>query len=110
MQTFERGRNFAAWLGLVPVQHSTAGKQRLGRTSKMGQRDIRRLHTIGSMALIGPMPGGANLPLHEPSHPHMELPANPTRFSRKSADKTSDRQEIYTLPTALASNKENANQ
>ena len=52
MQTFKRGRDFAAWLGLVPVQHSTGGKQRLGRTSKMGQRDIRRLLTIGAMAVI----------------------------------------------------------
>lgn len=52
METFKRGRDFAAWLGLVPVQHSTRGKQRLGRTSKMGQRDIRRLLTIGAMAVI----------------------------------------------------------
>jgi len=36
MKTFKRGRDFAVWLGLVPVQHSTGGKQRLGRTSKMG--------------------------------------------------------------------------
>ena len=49
---FKRGRDFAAWLGLVPVQHSTGGKQRLGRTSKMGQRDIRRLLIIGAMAVI----------------------------------------------------------
>jgi len=40
MANFRRGRDFAAWLGLVPRQHSTGGKQRLGRTSKMGQRDI----------------------------------------------------------------------
>src|SRR5512144_3209733 len=39
METFRRGRDFAAWLGLVPTQHSSGGKQRLGRTSKMGQRD-----------------------------------------------------------------------
>jgi transposase len=52
MTTFKRGRDFAAWLGLVPVQHSTGGKQRLGRTSKMGQRDIRRLLIIGAMAVI----------------------------------------------------------
>ena len=52
MKTFKRGRDSAAWLGLVPVQHSTGGKQRLGRTSKMGQRDIRRLLIIGAMAVI----------------------------------------------------------
>ena len=43
MEQFKRGRDFAAWLGLVPRQASTGGKQRLGKTSKMGQRDIRRL-------------------------------------------------------------------
>ena len=47
MEQFRRGRDFAAWLGLVPKQHSTGGKQRLGKTSKMGQRDIRRLLVIG---------------------------------------------------------------
>ncbi len=41
MDQFRRGRDFAAWLGLVPRQHSTGGKQKLGKTSKMGQRDIR---------------------------------------------------------------------
>src|SRR6056297_1023021 len=52
MDQFRRGRDFAAWLGLVPRQHSTGGKQRLGKTSKMGQRDIRRLLVIGATAVI----------------------------------------------------------
>ncbi len=52
MEAFRRGRDFAAWLGLVPAQHSTGGKQLLGRTSKMGQRDIRRLLIIGAMAVV----------------------------------------------------------
>lgn len=52
MESFRRGRDFSAWLGLVPKQHSTGGKQRLGKTSKMGQRDIRRLLIIGAMATI----------------------------------------------------------
>lgn len=52
MATFRRGRDFAAWLGLVPKQHSSGGKQVLGRTSKMGQRDIRRLLIIGAMTVI----------------------------------------------------------
>lgn len=43
METFSKGRDFAAWIGLTPRQHSSGGKDRLGRTSKMGQRDIRRL-------------------------------------------------------------------
>ena len=52
MAVFERGRDFAAWLGLVPRQHSTGGKPLLGKTSKMGQRDIRRLLIIGAMAVV----------------------------------------------------------
>ena len=52
METFRRGRDFAAWLGLVPRQRSTGGKQRLGKTSKMGQRDIRRLLIIGAMSVL----------------------------------------------------------
>jgi len=52
MEVFRRGRDFAAWLGLVPVQHSTGGKQVLGKTSKMGQRDIRRLLIIGAMVIV----------------------------------------------------------
>src|SRR6056297_3296354 len=52
METFRRGRDFAAWTGLVPVQRSTGGKQILGRTSKMGQRDIRRLLIIGAMSVV----------------------------------------------------------
>lgn len=52
MESFRRGRDFAAWLGLVPKQHSTGGKQRLGKTSKMGQRDIRRLLITGAMSVV----------------------------------------------------------
>jgi len=52
LNTFRCGRDFAAWLGLVPRQNSTGGKQRLGRVSKMGQRDIRRLLVIGAMSRI----------------------------------------------------------
>ena len=49
---FERGRDFASWLGLVPRQHSTGGKARLGRVTKMGQRDVRRLLIVGAMSVI----------------------------------------------------------
>lgn len=49
---FRTGRSFAAWLGLVPRQHSTGGKQKLGRITKMGQRDIRRLLIIGANSVI----------------------------------------------------------
>ena len=52
LRSFARGRDFAAWLGLTPREHSSGGKQRLGRTSKMGQRDVRRLLIIGAMSRI----------------------------------------------------------
>jgi transposase len=50
--TFRRGRNFAAWLGLVPRQHTTGGKPKLERTSTIGQRDIRRLLIIGAVTVV----------------------------------------------------------
>lgn len=52
MAGFKRGRDFAAWLGLVPRQHSSGGKERLGRVSKAGQADIRRLLIIGAMSRL----------------------------------------------------------
>lgn len=52
MAQFKCGRDFAAWLGLVPRQHSSGGKDRLGRISKAGQADIRRLLVIGAMTRI----------------------------------------------------------
>lgn len=51
-ETFRCGRDFAAWLGLVPRQHSTGGKQRLGATTKMGERSLRRLLVIGANSVI----------------------------------------------------------
>ena len=52
MESFRRGRDFSAWLGLVPRQHSTGGKPKLGTISKMGQRDLRRLLIIGAMTTV----------------------------------------------------------
>ncbi|QDI74409.1 IS110 family transposase [Leisingera aquaemixtae] len=52
MENFKRGRDFAAWLGIVPRQHSSGGKARLGRVSKAGQADIRRLLIIGAMTRL----------------------------------------------------------
>lgn len=52
MATFRCGRDFAAWLGLVPRQMSSGGKERLGRVSKAGQSDIRRLLIIGAMSRL----------------------------------------------------------
>lgn len=51
-ETFRKARDFAAWLGLVPRQHSTGGKQRLGATTKMVERPLRRLLIIGANSVI----------------------------------------------------------
>jgi len=49
MSQFRTGRDFAAWLDLVPRQHSSGGKERLGRMIRAGQADIRRLLIVGAM-------------------------------------------------------------
>jgi Transposase IS116/IS110/IS902 family len=49
---FPAGRDFAAWLGLTPLQKSTGGKQKLGSVSKRGERTIRRLLIIGASAVV----------------------------------------------------------
>jgi transposase len=49
-QQFGNGRDFAAWLGLTPLNRSSGGKERLGRISKLGDQYIRRLLVIGMMS------------------------------------------------------------
>jgi transposase len=49
---FKSGRELAAWIGLVPRQNSTGGKQRLGSISKQGDRYLRRLLIVGATAII----------------------------------------------------------
>lgn len=49
---FRSGRQFAAWLGLTPLQNSSGGKERLGRISKMGDKYLRRLLVIGATGLV----------------------------------------------------------
>ncbi len=49
---FRSGREFAAWLGLVPRQNSTGGKTRLGRTSRQGDAYLRRLLVIGAQSVL----------------------------------------------------------
>ena len=51
-ETFRKGRDFAAWLGLAPRQLSTGGKQKLGSITKMGERTLRRLLIIGCSAVV----------------------------------------------------------
>ena len=49
---FPSGREFAAWLGLVPRQRSTGGKQRMGRITRQGDQYLRRLLIIGAQAAL----------------------------------------------------------
>lgn len=51
-RVFRSGRQFAAWLGLVPKQHSSGGKERMGGISKMGDRYLRHLLVIGATAIV----------------------------------------------------------
>jgi transposase len=52
---FRNGREFAAWLGLTPLNRSSGGKERLGRISKMGDRYIRRLLVTGMTSRLRQM-------------------------------------------------------
>jgi len=51
-KAFRSGRDFSAWIGLVPKQHSSGGKERLGSISKQGDRYLRSLFTAGALAVI----------------------------------------------------------
>jgi transposase len=51
-KAFRSGRNFSAWIGLVPKQHSSGGKDKLGGISKQGDRYLRSLFTAGALAVI----------------------------------------------------------
>ena len=50
---FKSGRQLAAWLGLVPRQNSSGGKERLGGISKQGDRYLRQLLVIGATSMLG---------------------------------------------------------
>ena len=60
---FKSGRELAAWIGLVPRQNSTGGKERLGGISKQGDRYLRRLLVAGGMSVI------RNARAHPDKHP-----------------------------------------
>ena len=51
-KSFRSGRDFAAWIGLVPRQDSTGGKQKLGPISKQGDRYLRRILVVGAHAVL----------------------------------------------------------
>jgi len=51
-KTFRSGRNFSAWIGLVPKQNSSGGRDKLGSISKQGDRYLRGLFVAGAFAVI----------------------------------------------------------
>jgi transposase len=51
-KAFRTGRELAAWIGLVPRQNSTGGKERLGSISKQGDRYLRRLFVLGAISIV----------------------------------------------------------
>jgi transposase len=57
-RNFASGRHFAAWLGLTPSQHSTGGREKLGRISKRGDSYVRRLLIHGARATVARVRGG----------------------------------------------------
>ena len=71
---FKSGRGMAAWIGLVPRQHSSGGKERMGRISKQGDQYLRWLLVAGAMTVIRHAkrrgttdPWLANLIAHKPT-------------------------------------------
>ena len=51
-KAFRSGRDFSAWIGLVPTQNSSGGREKLGGISKQGDRYLRSLFTAGALAVI----------------------------------------------------------
>jgi transposase len=51
-RAFRSGRDFSAWIGLVPKQNSSGGKEKLGGITKRGDRYLRSLFTAGALAVI----------------------------------------------------------
>lgn len=51
-KTFKTGRNLAAWIGLVPKQNSSGGKERLGGITKQGDRYLRQMLVVGALAVV----------------------------------------------------------
>jgi transposase len=61
-KAFKRGREFAAWVGLVPRQNSTGGKERLSSISKQGDRYLRRLLVLGALSVRSRAPDPISIP------------------------------------------------
>jgi transposase len=106
-KAFRSGRDFSAWIGLVPKQSSSGGKQKLGSISKKGDRYLRGLFTAGALAVI------RYAKIHGPGHrPWLAalLARRPTKVAAIAlANKIASmawammaRDESYREPVALA--------
>jgi transposase len=104
---FARGRDFAAWLGLVPLQQSSGGRQRLGRTSKMGERSLRRLLIIGASAVVSQAvrrgaPAGSWLARMLASKPRMLVIVALANKMARIAWALMTRNQVYKAPAVAA--------
>ena len=107
VETFTKGRDFAAWLGLTPLQHSTGGKQTLGRISKMGERIIRRLLVIGGSSIVRQAtvrgaPAGSWLERMLARKPRMLVSVALANKMARIAWAVMTRNEDYRAPAAVA--------
>ena len=107
MENFGCGRDFAAWLGLIPRQFSSGGKDRLGRTSKAGQADIRRLLIIGAMSRLNwlgrkSVPGGSWLASMLARKPRMLVAIALANKMARTIWAMLTRHEDYRVPAQVA--------
>ena len=107
VERFRRGRDFSAWLGLVPRRHSTGGKPRLGGMPKMGRRDVRRLLISGAMSVIRwavrrRKPPGAWLARMPARKPRMLVAVAPANRMARIAWALMRNKDIYREPAPLA--------
>ncbi len=106
-ESFRKGRDFAAWLGLTPLQRSTGGKQKLGAISKMGERTLRRLLIIGSSAVVlqasrRGAPAGSWLEQMLARKPRMLVTVALANKTARIAWAVMARDEVYRAPAAAA--------
>src|SRR5919109_732977 len=62
-RAFRSGRDFAAWLGLTPKNHSAAGKRRMGGITRAGDKDLRGQRGVGATAVIQQVSKGRGKPM-----------------------------------------------
>lgn len=106
-ETFRKGRDFAAWVGLTPLQRSTGGKQKLGAISRMGERTLRRLLIVGASAVVRhasrrDLAAGSWLARMLARKPRMLVIVALANKMARTAWALLARNEVYRAPTAAA--------